>query len=233
MAKAKAAKVPDKTVKLKGDKRNLDSTMAKAKAAKVPDKTVKLKGNKTDFQNKFSSVQNSHLRDKTVYFRANANEVWSAINAINNASVNVNAKVRRANGGIVYGAGTGTSDSIPAMLSNGEYVMTAAAVQRIGVNMLDRLNYGHDSGGGEKPAINAGGDMLVNAVNGLRNDMRALNERLLTSDYGSNSNVAEAMRNVFDDGIKLKLDANGREVMAGMLATPISREITRMMDLGR
>ena len=226
-------KVPDKTVKLKGDKRNLDSTMAKAKAAKVPDKTVKLKGNKTDFQNKFSSVQNSHLRDKTVYFRANANEVWSAINAINNASVNVNAKVRRANGGIVYGAGTGTSDSIPAMLSNGEYVMTAAAVQRIGVNMLDRLNYGHDSGGGEKPAINAGGDMLVNAVNGLRNDMRALNERLLTSDYGSNSNVAEAMRNVFDDGIKLKLDANGREVMAGMLATPISREITRMMDLGR
>ena len=233
MSKAKAAKVPDKTVKLKGDKRNLDSTMSKAKAAKVPDKTVKLKGNKTDFQNKFNSVQNARLRDKTVYFRANANEVWSAINAINNASVRVNARVRRANGGVVYGAGTGTSDSIPAMLSNGEYVMTAAAVQRIGVSMLDRLNYGHDVAGSERPAGNASSDMLVTAVNGLRNDMRMLNDRLLASDCGSASNTAEAMRNVFNDGIKLKLDANGREVMAGMLATPISQELTRMMDLGR
>ena len=227
------AKVPDKTVKLKGDKRNLDSTMSKAKAAKVPDKTVKLKGNKTDFQNKFNSVQNARLRDKTVYFRANANEVWSAINAINRASVRVNARVHRANGGVVYGAGTGTSDSIPAMLSNGEYVMTAAAVQRIGVNMLDRLNYGHDVAGSERPAGNTSSDMLVTAVNGLRNDMRMLNDRLLASDCGSASNTAEAMRNVFNDGVKLKLDANGREVMAGMLATPISQELTRMMDLGR
>ena len=233
IADVSKAKVPDKTVKLKGDKRNLDSTMSKAKAAKVPDKTVKLKGNKTDFQNKFNSVQNARLRDKTVYFRANANEVWSAINAINNASVRVNARVRRANGGIVYGAGTGTSDSIPAMLSNGEYVMTAAAVQRIGVSMLDRLNYGHDVAGSERPAGNASSDMLVTAVNGLRNDMRMLNDRLLASDCGSASNTAEAMRNVFNDGVKLTLDANGREVMAGMLATPISQELTRMMDLGR
>ena len=233
MAKAKAAKVPDKTVKLKGDKRNLDSTMAKAKAAKVPDKTVKLKGDKSDFQNKFNSTQRARLRDKTVYFRANANEVWNAINAINRATVAVNARVRRANGGIVYGAGTGTSDSIPAMLSNGEYVMTAAAVQRIGVNMLDRLNYGNSATGFEKPASNTGGDMLVNAVNGLRNDMHALNDRLVASGCVSNSNVAEAMRSVFDDGVKLKLDANGREVMAGLLATPISRELSHMIDLGR
>ena len=233
MSKAKAAKVPDKTVKLKGNKRNLDSTMSKAKAAKVPDKTVKLKGNKTDFQNKFNSAQSARLRDKTVYFRANTNEVWSAINAINNASVHVNARVHRANGGVVYGAGTGTSDSIPAMLSNGEYVMTAAAVQRIGVNMLDRLNYGNSIAGSEKPASNTGGDMLVNAVNGLRNDMRALNDRLVASGCVANSNVAEAMRSVFDDGVKLKLDANGREVMAGLLATPMSRELSHMIDLGR
>ena len=233
MSKAKAAKVPDKTVKLKGDKRNLDSTMSKAKAAKVPDKTVKLKGDKSDFQNKFNSAQSARLRDKTVYFRANANDVWNTINAINKASVNVNARVSRANGGVVYGAGTGTSDSIPAMLSNGEYVMTAAAVQRIGVNMLDRLNYGHDVAGSERPAGNTSSDMLVTAVNGLRNDMRVLNDRLLASDCGSASSTAEAMRNVFNDGVKLKLDANGREVMAGMLATPISQELTRMMDLGR
>ena len=34
-----------------------------------------------------------------------------------------------ATGGKVTGAGTGTSDSIPAMLSNGEYVMTAKATK--------------------------------------------------------------------------------------------------------
>lgn len=233
MAKAKAAKIPGKTIVIKGQPTPFDQVFRKVKAAKVPDKVVKLNGNLFDFQNKFNKVQSTNPRNKTVYFKANANDVWSAINAINNASVQVNARVRRANGGVVYGAGTGTSDSIPAMLSNGEYVMTAAAVQRIGVGMLDRLNYGNSIAGSEKPASNTGGDMLVNAVNGLRNDMRALNDRLVTSGCVSNSNVAEAMRSVFDDGVKLKLDANGREVMAGLLATPISRELSHMIDLGR
>jgi hypothetical protein len=47
-----------------------------------------------------------------------------------------------ADGGFVSGHGGPTSDSIPAMLSNGEYVMNAAAVQKFGVNFLDMLNEG-------------------------------------------------------------------------------------------
>lgn len=47
-----------------------------------------------------------------------------------------------ATGGYVAGPGTGTSDSIPAMLSNGEYVINANAVRRIGVGNLDALNQG-------------------------------------------------------------------------------------------
>jgi hypothetical protein len=46
-----------------------------------------------------------------------------------------------AAGGYVAGPGTGTSDSIPALLSNGEYVIRAAAVDRIGLGALDRLNH--------------------------------------------------------------------------------------------
>ena len=232
MSRAKADKVPTKTALLKGDKRNFDSMMSRAKAARIPDKTVRIIGNKNDFQFKFNSVQASHPRNKTVYFTANASEVWATINAINSASVSVNARIHRANGGVVYGAGTDTSDSIPAMLSNGEYVMTAAAVQRLGVSMLDRLNYGHEATA-EKPASVGGDTTLVNAVNGLRNDMRMLNDRLSSSNYDSNSNTVEAMRSVFDDGIKLKLDMNGRETMAGLLALPISRELNRMAELGR
>lgn len=44
-----------------------------------------------------------------------------------------------ADGGLVVGPGTGTSDSVPAMLSNGEAVMTAAAVQSWGA-LLSAFN---------------------------------------------------------------------------------------------
>ena len=50
--------------------------------------------------------------------------------------------VKKAQGGIVYGPGTSTSDSIPAMLSNGEYVVRAAAVRKIGLPMLNAINAG-------------------------------------------------------------------------------------------
>ncbi len=44
-----------------------------------------------------------------------------------------------AEGGHVQGAGTGTSDSIPAMLSNGEFVQTANAVQHYGVDFMEAI----------------------------------------------------------------------------------------------
>lgn len=55
-----------------------------------------------------------------------------------------------ATGGLISGPGTGTSDSIPAMLSNGEYIIKAAAVRRIGVPNLNALNRGvpHFANGG-------------------------------------------------------------------------------------
>lgn len=45
-----------------------------------------------------------------------------------------------ARGGLVRGPGSSTSDSIPARLSHGEYVMSARAVSAIGVGMLHALN---------------------------------------------------------------------------------------------
>lgn len=47
-----------------------------------------------------------------------------------------------ATGGYISGPGTGTSDSIPAYLSNGEYVINAAAVRKLGKRHLDMLNRG-------------------------------------------------------------------------------------------
>ncbi|MCC6505154.1 MAG: phage tail protein [Aquimonas sp.] len=45
-----------------------------------------------------------------------------------------------AAGGVVTGPGTSTSDSIPARLSAGEYIVRAAAVRQVGVAFLDSIN---------------------------------------------------------------------------------------------
>lgn len=60
------------------------------------------------------------------------------------ASGGKSSHIFRATGGRVYGPGTGTSDSIPAMLSNNEHVIRAASVAKldrtVGPNFLNVLN---------------------------------------------------------------------------------------------
>ena len=63
-----------------------------------------------------------------------------------------------AQGGYITGPGTGTSDSIPAMLSNGEYVMSASAVDRIGTPLLDAMNHGASVGYAGGGLVSAGGN---------------------------------------------------------------------------
>lgn len=77
-----------------------------------------------------------------------------------------------ATGGFVSGPGTSTSDSIPARLSNGEFVMQASAVAKYGVPMLESMNQMKYSGGGyvvpSTPGMANGGSVstggTINAV---------------------------------------------------------------------
>jgi tape measure domain-containing protein len=62
-----------------------------------------------------------------------------------------------ASGGAVAGTGTGTSDSVPAMLSNGEYVLNAQAVDRLGVPFLNGLNTGRLRGFASGGLVGSGG----------------------------------------------------------------------------
>ena len=78
-----------------------------------------------------------------------------------------------ATGGHVQGPGTGTSDSIPAWLSNNEFVMTSRTVDHYGVGFMNALNQrrlpkfanGGRVGGGGSPSYpgilsnHGGGDM--------------------------------------------------------------------------
>lgn len=86
----------------------------------------------------------------------NADNAWSVFRSIQSMNgtvlatryVNIitrsSGEVRAATGGHISGPGTGTSDSIPAMLSNGEFVLRAASVRKLeskyGSGILDYLN---------------------------------------------------------------------------------------------
>ena len=73
--------------------------------------------------------------------------------AIANAAKENKERVKAgyATGGLISGPGTGTSDSIIARLSNGEYVMRADAVRMFGTGLLDQMN------AGQLPAFAMGG----------------------------------------------------------------------------
>lgn len=72
--------------------------------------------------------------------------------------------MKYANGGFVSGPGTGTSDSIPARLSNGEYVINAGAVAKVGRSNLDAINAGRmpTSLEGTDGTVVAGGNVTLN-----------------------------------------------------------------------
>jgi len=108
--------------------------------------------------------------------------------ALGGLTKNLGASLKLADGGFVSGKGTSRSDSIPAMLSNGEYVINAAAVRKFGLNNLDKINslQGFAAGGVigvpqpyavPNNNVNISNSGIVVAVEGefkMRNDVLAL-----------------------------------------------------------
>jgi TP901 family phage tail tape measure protein len=66
-------------------------------------------------------------------------------------------------GGNVRGPGTGTSDSIPAYLSNGEYVIKASSVAKYGTETFDALNAGRFANGGSVSKMGTADSMIKTA----------------------------------------------------------------------
>jgi hypothetical protein len=88
--------------------------------------------------------------------------------------------VNEATGGYISGPGSGTSDSIPARLSDGEYVINAAATRR-NKSLLDKIN----SGG---PAGYAAGGAVTSTAR-----MESLLSSILVAMRGSNVMGATSM----------------------------------------
>jgi hypothetical protein len=108
-----------------------------------------------------------------------------------------------ADGGYISGPGGPTSDHIPAMLSNGEYVVKASSVAKYGTKFMDSVNngmYGFSIGG------MALGSMMPNYsvpgaaryANGGSVSNTSVNITVNASTNSSGEDIAKAIRKEFD-----------------------------------
>jgi TP901 family phage tail tape measure protein len=107
-------------------------------------------------------------------------------------------------GGSVLGPGSPTSDDIPAWLSNGEYVIRAAAVRKYGLSMMDALNQMRFASGG--PARYASGgatkrtpQSVINARREVPGDLASFSRSLSASA----SDISSAAKTLIADLKKL------------------------------
>jgi hypothetical protein len=102
-----------------------------------------------DYQNKINALHGKTVYVHTVYTSSGSTTFGAGNKKLGNATGGI---IHRAVGGPVahfdsggpsgpvFGPGTGTSDSIPALLSNGEYVINAKQTERFRP-LLDAINY--------------------------------------------------------------------------------------------
>ena len=106
---------------------------------------------------------------------------------------------RAANGGHITGAGGPTDDKIPAMLSNGEYVVRASAVDQYGTGMLDQINTQKFASGG-----------LVKPVSGRANTGYPYNPpRHLGTDFGGGGQEVHAAHSGTVSYDQITMDPDG------------------------
>lgn len=150
LAIANGATIDEKTGQLLGDNSDMWSKVAQANGWTIDKKTGVISGDDGPFKATKQEVESVKIGKKTVTVDADTGGFWGAVNSILGSvfNVKVGATAGHASGGYITGPGTGTSDSIPAWLSNGEYVINARAVKALGRGFFDRINYHRYASGG-------------------------------------------------------------------------------------
>lgn len=136
----------------------------------------------------------------------------TAIRAIGYASVGLIAAQTVASfstGGHVRGSGTETSDSIPAMLSDNEYVIKAKSVRSLGVDTLDYINRM-----GELPVKRASGGSVGDTSS------------YIVDRYKSDSGFKVTINNYGNDEVQTSQDADGN------LMVTIGKMLDQKIDSG-
>lgn len=150
LALANGAKIDPKTGVLLGENNDYWQKIASANGWRIDPKTGEISGDNGKFMVAKKAVENTTIKGKKVSVDADASGFWGTVNGILGRvfKVKVSADSGHASGGYITGPGTGTSDSIHAWLSNGEYVIRAEAVRALGRGFFDRINYRRYASGG-------------------------------------------------------------------------------------
>ena len=115
--------------------------------------------------------------------------------------------------GSVDGPGTGTSDDIPARLSDGEFVFTAKAVEQIGADKLMKMMKDAEAAYDDREAMYMGGLMDEPEVNPMQPNEMTLNYNIQSKpETVSGANPLLAAQEE-EDVIK-------EEIKKGMLGKP-------------
>lgn len=107
-------------------------------------------------------------------------------------------KGKATGGAVPYSAGI---DSVPTMLSGGEFVMNAGAAQTLGAGNLAALNAGGGIGGG------GGGDAIVGKLDELNETIASSNTEInitVNSDGTENTNAGDAPNQQRGLAVKIK-----------------------------
>lgn len=145
-------------------------------------------------------------------------------NSIQSKSVTLDASVvargianagHKATGGRISGPGTGTSDSIPMWLSNGEHVIRAAAASKldrtVGPNFLNVLN--------------ATGD-LDRAVSQARTSYARSARDMSRSAYATGGRVEKMMSGLYE--VNVQVPDSSRELVSAV--NELRREVAGFRD---
>ncbi|WP_252719198.1 tape measure protein [Acinetobacter haemolyticus] len=123
-----------------------------------------------------------------------------------------------ANGGKIRGAGTPTSDSIPILASDREYMVRAYAAEKLGTPTMDYINkYGelpqntHRVGMGAVSAINSGGATLVQPKVVINNYSSEKVETSTNQDGELMVSIGKMLDQKIDTGVDRGIQRNLRQ----------------------
>ncbi|MFG3180051.1 hypothetical protein ACGFZC_34035 [[Kitasatospora] papulosa] len=204
---------------------NTQIETAKAKLKTVPpSKQAAIKATIADLQNKVAAAKRdlSTLQNRVITVTTRFVTVGDSSAARNGASHGSALKyasgglVGYPGGGMVTGPGTGTSDSILARVSNGEFVIKAKSVARYGARFLAAINEGRL--GMAATVGNAGGSMAgagAEAGRGLQEGLRA--------SVSGVDGAARVMAAAVTAGVRAELE----------IASPSKKMKALMKDVGK
>lgn len=145
-----------------------------------------------------------------------------------------NSWVQKAAGGYISGAGGPLSDSIPAMLSNGEYVIRADSVKKYGKDFLDSINsgrFGSTTLSLPEPEMGmsaAAGGFIGMARGGMVRSpsFKIPSNNISTVNIKENAMAASSSSNTVNNSSNVKIVING----SGKNAKSIANKVMEMIN---